>query len=218
MVSLSRVVVADAAAVSDLAAFAARASRLDPDGAVRVQGFAGGVACFVAPLFPAGLHDPTPTVLGVRTVPATGGNDLDTVLPLGEFSAALARADPGRGEIVLESGAPVVWTAISPPRRGWAPIAAASDAVVAGVLASGVAEVADGAGPGSGASAVRRLRGLVWGRADESLGGAPAGAAFALDGLGFRAGGVPVTVFRSGPWFRIAAPYGDVIARTRPAL
>lgn len=192
---------------------------MDGAGSIRVQSFASGIACYVAPLFPSGLDDPTPTVLGVRTIPATANAGVDVTLTLGDFSAALERVDPSRRELFLSEGDQAVWTAITPPRDGWEPLGTVSAATHGSVLASGLAEVSEGAGGGlAGAIAVHKLRGLVWGRPTPSLGGMPAGAVFALDGLGFVAEETPVTVFRSGPWFRAAASFGDVIARTRPSL
>jgi hypothetical protein len=79
---------------------------------------------------------------------------------------------------------------------------------------AGVEEVAAGAGEGSGAQAVARLRALVWGRDVHGVPGLPAGAAFAADALGFLAPDEPVALHRSGAWRRLTTQHGHVLART----
>lgn len=190
---------------------------------IRVQGFAGGVACFVAPLYPAGLDDATPTVLGVRTVRAVVDQGLDVVLPLAEFREVVAAAGGSdEGRFVLPGEAhTAVWTAISPPRANWRSMGHVPVTVLRAALSEGIREVTTSAGSGDGDAhagglIVHRVRAAVWGRKLPGAAGVPAGCAWALDGLGFFGAETSVPVWRSGPWFRLAASFGDVLARFRP--
>lgn len=162
-----------------------------------------------------GLGDPTPTVLGVRTVPGVagaGGAGLDTTVSLDALVSALEGADAVSREVFLPVEVSLVaWTAVAPPRGPWAPIGSIAHDDLRTVLSSGINEVSGGA-PG-GSAAARRVRGHVWGRPVDAFGGLPAGVALALDGLGFATPDHPVTAMRSGGWFRAAATYGDVVAR-----
>ncbi len=226
----TRLVLADPAAISDLTTFAGRALRLDGSGSVRIHTFPGGIACYVAPLYPTGLADPTPTVLAVRTVPGACKSDvtdadvdLDVTVALDAFVSALGETDASREVVMPPEASLVAWTAVTPPRTGWESIGSTTELMLHTVLDDGIAEVARGSGstggtPASGALAVQKLRGLVWGRPVEAWGGLPAGAAWALDGLGFTAPGGTVKLYRSGVWFRASAQFGDVLARSRPTF
>jgi hypothetical protein len=85
-------------------------------------------------------------------------------------------------------------------------------ATVREVARAGIAEIASGAGEGSGGHAVARLRGLVWSRPFSEF-AIPAGAAFALEALAFAADGETVAVFTSGPWVRLTTARGHVLSR-----
>ena len=65
---------ADPASLDDLQTFLARAQRVE-DGSVRLIGGSGVLAVYAAVLYPVGLLDETPTVLGLRTLALTSRGD-----------------------------------------------------------------------------------------------------------------------------------------------
>jgi hypothetical protein len=94
---------ADSLSLDDLDVFLARAARVE-DGSVRLIAGSGVLAVYVAVLYPAGLIDETPTVLGLRTFALTTRDSFDVVVPLGSIQQRLTRVL----EAVEESGAPVL--------------------------------------------------------------------------------------------------------------
>lgn len=215
-----RIELPDTRSVGDLTVFVRRARRVDGDGAVRLQTVGGVLVCTVAPLYPVGLEDPTPTVLGVRAARCSPGSEkVDAVVTLGDLGDALSRAERRpTGLVTVEMEASpqfVAWAAVSPPRAGWKAMGMLPAAECRRVVEEGVEEISRGVPDGAGAAAVHRLRALVWGRGAPDFGAGiiPAGAAFALDALGFAGNASNLRMFSSGRWGRLAGPYGDVLAR-----
>jgi len=228
----------DAAALADLAAYVGRAKRVDQDGAARLVGHGDVLAAYVSP-----VHGGAgPTVLGLRTTALARPSEVDVTVSLASLNDRFARlralpggprpapddagpAAPGGVELPLPPtpATNASWAGVAPPRRGWQALGLVPLDVLEQVVRHGVAEVADGTPPGAGASAVARLRGMVWGRPllGESGGAgaadAPAGLAFAAEALGFLRDGMPAALYRSGPWTRLTTSAGHVLAR-RPAL
>ena len=89
------------------------------------------------------------------------------------------------------------------------------DADLLAVAREGIAEVAQGAPEGSGASAVADLRARVWGRSTATVPPVPAGTAFGLHALGFLRpeAGAQAQVHTIGPWTRVATDRGFVLTR-----
>ena len=64
----------DALALRDLQVYLSRAARIE-EGSVRLIGGGGILAVYVAVIYPAGLLDEVPTVLGLRTFALTNRPD-----------------------------------------------------------------------------------------------------------------------------------------------
>lgn len=215
----------DAASAADLGTLVTRARRVDADGAVRLLARGPVLAAFVCPVGPPASTG-GPTVLGLRTLRLAEPGAADVVVPLAAVAdrCARLRAETGQVRFALppvQVSAP--WAGISPPMQGWEPAGAVPVEALLQAARDGIAEIAAGAPEGSGASAVARLRGLVWGR-PLAAGGPPdldlpAGLGFVADLLGFaRPGDGDLPVHRSGRWLRIGAPRGYLLARPPATL
>ncbi len=213
-------------AVADLATYLARARRVAPDGAVRLLATGTALAVYVSPVHGGG----GPTVLGLRVLPLAEPADVDTTVALSAVTDRLARiaasggAQAASGAVALAVPPVQVtdagWAGVSPPRSGWEPLAPVRRTVLEQAARAGAAQIAAGAPEGSGASAVARLRALVWGQDVAGVPGLPSGAAFVADALGFLGpddgddgddGGVQQLAH--GAWRRLSTPRGHVLSR-----
>jgi hypothetical protein len=202
----------DPLAVSDLQTYLGRAGRVE-DGAVRLIATGGVLAAYTAVLYPHGLLDQTPTVLGLRTFRTGPGVEFDAVVPTRSLLDRLARAEPSEIRLPLEVST-VTWAGISPPRGGWQRVGATDAALLRRVAADGVAEVARAIPEGTGEQLVWRVRGSVWGAPIDELGDVAAGVAFAADSLGFLGDdGEEVAIFETGPWTRLSMRRGHVLVK-----
>lgn len=219
----------DPASLGDLRTYLGRAARVE-NGSVRLIADSGVLAVYTAILYPIGLLDEAPTVLGLRTFGLTEPATIDAVVPLESFRArldALAEqfdaehaegADPTRATAV-EVELPhevntVTWAAISPPRGGWSALPDVSPRHLHDAAKNGIAEVADAVPSNSGEAIVRKVRSEVWGRPIPRVEHLPAGAAFAAESLGFLATD-PVRLFETGPWSRLTTSRGHVLVKRR---
>src|SRR5262249_31150171 len=84
-------VLADALALEDLLVFLGRAARIE-EGSVRLIGDSGVLAVYVAVLYPIGLLDESPTVLGLRTFALEPGESFDVVVPIRSLVQRVERA------------------------------------------------------------------------------------------------------------------------------
>jgi hypothetical protein len=213
---------ADGETFADLVTYVQRAKRADPDGAARLVGHGDVLALYVSPLHGGG----GPDVIGLRAVQLAEPSELDVTVALAALTdrfPRIARDLPADVPVGLPvppaQVAGVAWAGMSPPRRGWQPAGALPASVLVETATAGIAEVAEGAGPGSGAAAVAQLRARVWGRPlAPGLPGLPAGVAFAAQVLGFVEPSGPVTVYRCGPWWRVSSGLGHVLARGQEAV
>lgn len=217
----STLLLPDRATAQDLATFLARAARLDPGGAVRLQAGGGVLAVSAAVVHPQGLLDRSPTVLGLRSLALVEGA-ADAVVAIAELAASLQMAI-GAGDAPAEAAAPValpvpepvrsvVWAAITPPRAGWQRMAPLEPAPLAAAARAGIEEVAAAVPGALGADLVHRVRREVWGRALPGHDHIPAGAAFALESLGFL-GHDAVQQFAAGAWLRFSTSRGHVLVK-----
>jgi hypothetical protein len=216
----------DSLAVSDLQVYLSRAGRVE-DGSVRLIGGSGVLAVYTAILYPRGLLDQTPTVLGLRTFAIQPGVAFDAVVPMRSLLDRLARitetlgtagADPDAPSGPVEVRMPlevstVTWAGISPPRGGWRAVGETGFDVLEPTAKAGIAEVAEAIPSGTGEQLVQRVRAEVWGRPIEGLEYVPAGAAFAAESLGFLAKDEPVTIHETGPWTRLTTRRGHILIR-----
>lgn len=223
----------DVASLDDLRVFLGRAGRIE-DGSVRLIAGSGVLAVYAAVLYPVGLLDETPTVLGLRTfalAPGDGGEQavFDVVVPIGSLSSRLDRAraevgdiassfDPAAAQTVTislpMSVASATWAAISPPRGGWHPLPSTGAPLLDGVARAGIEEIAGAVPEAAGEQIVRRVRTEVWGRPIPGFEHVPAGAAFAAFSMGFL-GDDTVRILETGPWTRLTSDRGHVLVRRR---
>ncbi|WP_066516717.1 hypothetical protein [Curtobacterium ammoniigenes] len=211
----------DAAAAEDLRTYLERAARVE-DGSARLIVASGVLAAYTAIIYPVGLLDEAPTVLGLRTAEVAQSADFDVVVPLRSLLERIRNAlDASAGVSPIEVGVPlqvgsVTWAAITPPRTGWVPLPTLSVDSLRQAARAGMSEVAEALPPSSGDALVRRVRAAVWGRQLTEQDTIPAGAAFAAESLGFLSGAEErVRVFESGPWRRLTTAHGHVLAARR---
>jgi hypothetical protein len=226
----------DSLAVADLQVYLSRAGRLE-DGSVRLIAGSGVLAAYSAILYPRGLLDQSPTVLGLRTFAIEPGVAFDAVVPMRSMLDRLARlqetlqsrsdaaeagadaaAEAGVGTRPVEVRLPlevstVTWAGISPPRGGWRPVGEATYELLDATARAGIDEVAAAVPTGTGEQLVQRVRSEVWGRPIEGLEFVPGGAAFAAASLGFLAEGEAVALYETGPWTRLTTRRGHVLIR-----
>lgn len=217
----------DAAALTDLARFAARARAVDADGAMRLQATGGVLAAWVGVLQGSGILAEG-TVLGLRTFALAEPAEVDAVVPLGAVTDRIAHDAGGTDLPLPPTRALAAWAAVTPPRGPWEPAGSLPGDLLASVARDGLAEVTDAVRERGAAAGFVRDR--VWARdVREAAGphpdllvadGAPgtdatirAGGAFAAYALGFLAPGEPVHVLRSNRWTRLTAPGGHVLMR-----
>ena len=203
-------------AAQDLSVLLGRALRLDDAGAVRLIANSGVLAVYVAVITPKGLLDRGPTVLGLRTFALSDG-DCDVVVPMRSMQArvdsAVASVEHGAVTVGLPAAVnTVVWSAISPPRSGWQQMGAIDAAGFLTAARAGIEEVATAIPEGTGEQIVHRVRSEVWGRPLPEADHLPAGAAFALESLGFL-GDDPVQQYTAGPWVRLSTARGHVLVK-----
>lgn len=201
---------------ADLTAFLSRAKKLDQDGAVRLKAFGDVLACYVAPIYSGALVSNDPTVLGLRTLKLGAEANLDGTFDISSILERLARST-GTLEIP-PAQVRVPWSGILPPRQGWLEVTTIDQAQITEWAKAGIAEVATSLPESVGASIANKVRLQVWGRSVEPNLDLPAGAAFALSGLGFMTPGGQVAVYSAQNWLRLSTQHGHVLTRRSPKL
>jgi hypothetical protein len=213
---------ADSLSLGDLHTYLQRAGRVE-DGSVRLIAGSGILAVYTAILYPRGILDESPTVLGLRTFELADDAEFDSVVPMRSLVERIVRARSELGDdesrAVSMSRPPevntVTWAGISPPRGGWRALGETDAATLEDAARAGIDEVATAIPDGTGEQLVQRVRSEVWGRGVEGLEYVPAGAAFAAFSLGFL-GDDPVRLFETGPWTRLTSRRGHVLVRRKP--
>ena len=213
---------ADSLSLGDLHTYLQRAGRVE-DGSVRLVAGSGILAVYTAILYPRGILDESPTVLGLRTFALADEAEFDSVVPMRSLVERIVRARSEVGDdesrVVSMSRPPevntVTWAGISPPRGGWRALGETDSATLEAAARAGIDEVATAIPDGTGEQLVQRVRSEVWGRGVEGLEYVPAGAAFAALSLGFL-GDDPVRLFETGPWTRLSSRRGHVLVRRKP--
>ncbi|MFC4224563.1 hypothetical protein [Lysinibacter cavernae] len=223
----------DSFAFSDFRVFLERAARVD-DTATRLVAGGGVLAVYVGVLYPSGLLDSTPTVLGLRTWAIAPDVDFDVVVPVRSILDRLAHIEvaeqqPGEIGVPVAVGVPpmtttVSWAGILPPRGGWERSGTVQAAQLVDAAELGIAEVAKAVPTDVGEHIIRKVRGEVWGRiVPDAEVPVPAGAGFAAVSLGFtpdaRGRGPKAAidgmtpVFTAGNWQRLSLKRGHVLVR-----
>lgn len=212
----------DSLSLGDLQVYLSRASRVE-DGAARLVSAAGVLAVYTAILYPRGLLDSSPTVLGLRTFALTEPVELDVVVPVRSLLDRLVHLEAAVTDVDAPVTVPVplqvssvAWAGITPPRGGWMAHGTSSAAVLEQAARDGIAEVAAVIPTGTGEQIVQRVRSEVWGRPIEALDFVPAGAGFAAVSLGFLSADEPVALFETGPWTRLSTSRGHILVRRKP--
>jgi hypothetical protein len=211
----------DSLTLGDLRTYLSRAGRVE-DGSVRLIAGGGVLAAYSAVLYPAGLLDESPTVLGLRTFALPQLEEFDVVVPLGSLLVRIDRADaestPGEPVTVslpMQVNS-VTWAAISPPRGGWVALDAIQSSQLQAVAREGIHEVAEAIPDGTGEQIVHRVRSEVWGRPIRGAEHLPTGAGFAALTLGFLGEEEEsVPVYETGPWTRLSTKRGHVLVKRR---
>lgn len=211
----------DSLSLDDLHVFLSRAGRVE-EGSTRLIAGSGVLAAYVAVIYPAGLLDESPTVLGLRTFALTDQVSFDVVVPVRSLLERILRlqsAERDQSEPVTV-GLPIqvntaTWAAISPPRGGWHPLESTDARMLEAVAKAGIDEVAEAIPTGTGEQIVHRVRSEVWSRPIEGLEHVPAGAAFAALSLGFLATDAPIGIYETGPWTRLSTPGGHVLVKRK---
>jgi hypothetical protein len=210
----------DTLAVADLQTYLSRAARVE-EGSVRLIAGSGVLAVYTAILYPRGLMDETPTVLGLRTFATAADVEFDAVVPIRSLLDRVARAreaaeaEPVDGPVGIRlplEVSTVTWAGISPPRGGWRRVGEAEAERLRSVAQAGIAEVAEAVPTGTGEQLVQRVRAEVWGRPIDGLEYIPAGAGFAAESLGFL-GDDTVSIHETGPWTRLTTRGGHTLIR-----
>ncbi|MGG7463756.1 MULTISPECIES: hypothetical protein [unclassified Plantibacter] len=208
---------ADAPTRSDLAVFAARAARLD-DSAIRLVVIGRVLAVSAPVLYPRGIMDRSPTILGMRTFALAEAADVDVVVTPQEILDRLARLASAEGEELRmplpPSSKAVSWAGQSAPRGGWVQVGELDTVALETVAKEGAAEIAAALPEAAGDHIVQKVRSTVWSQPLAGGHGLPAGAAFAAVGLGFLGAPESARVFASGAWSRLTTDRGHVLAKT----
>jgi hypothetical protein len=211
---------ADAQTLDDLQVFLARAARIE-EGSVRLIAGSGVLAVYAAVLYPVGLLDESPTVLGLRTLALSPNGDgsadaFDVVVPIRSLLTRIETAQAAGSTTIslpMEVNT-VTWAAISPPRGGWRAVSTTTADVLDGSARAGIDEVAAAIPDAVGEQIVRKVRSEVWARPIPGLEHVPAGAGFAALGLGFL-GADEVRIFETGPWTRLTTQRGHVLVKRK---
>lgn len=215
---------ADSLAVADLRVYLERAARVENASARLVAG-SGVLAVYTGILYPRGLLDTTPTVLGLRTFATDPDATFDAVVPIRALLDRLARLPQQQGDEPVgirlppqtgtESGT-ASWAGISPPRGGWQRVGEAGFDALEAAVRAGIEEIAAAIPPGTGEHIVQRVRSEVWRRPLAGLEPqveVPAGAAFAGSSLGFLHPDEPAALLTTGAWLRLSTRRGHVLVR-----
>lgn len=220
---VQQLTLADSLSLGDLHTYLQRAGRVE-DGSVRLIAGNGILAVYTAILYPRGILDESPTVLGLRTFELIDTDDFDIVVPMRSMVERIERAraqlpDDDESRFVSMTRPPevntVTWAGISPPRGGWRALGESDAATLESAARAGIEEVAAAIPAGTGEQLVQRVRSEVWGRGVDGLEYVPTGAAFAAFSLGFL-GEDPVRLFETGPWTRLTTRRGHVLVRRKP--
>ncbi|MBT5088300.1 MAG: hypothetical protein HOK86_02560 [Micrococcales bacterium] len=205
----------DSGDLADLAKYLERAYRLDKAGASKLRAFGKVLAIYVSPIYSGSMLGDGLTVIGLRTINLAREAELDLLFTIEDL---LAKVNQAIAAEVLEVSLPanttrVSWAGISPPRQGWQLTGEIDQQTISQWAKDGIAEVAQSLPESIGSAIAARVRLQIWGKAVGIEHNLPAGAAFAMAGLGFMQKGVPVKVYRAHGWIRLTTDFGHVISK-----
>lgn len=201
----------------DLVNFLSRARRVN-DGAARLIASDGLLQAYVGVVFPRGLLDQTPTVLGLRVAQLSAPGEFDVIVPLESLVFRIERAieqplEGGEVEVGVPTESPSIqWAAITPPREGWRRRLGVNSALLAQAAQDGVAAVAKALPENPGEAMVQKIRAEVWGQPVGKKKSIPWAAGFAADALGFL-GEKSLSVHSVGNWVRLSSKNGYILVK-----
>lgn len=207
---------ADEATWGDLRTFVQRARRVDPGGAIYLASSAQRpvLAAWVA-IFDAAAN----LVVAMRPFRLRQSVAVDVAVYLSAVADRLARPTAIAGNVlsVPPVRAQAKWAKRLPGTSGWQPLAPVAVTELRDAAQSGAAELARLTPTDAGQPVVTALRSQIWFATTASA--VPAGAAFALDVMGFLPPTGEVPRFVAPPtdgavWQRLSAGGGHVLART----
>ena len=201
--------------VSDLTAFLSAAKRLDESGLVKLRAFGDVLAAYVSPIYSGSLLADGPTILGLRTMRLAAPAEVDSSYEIAALLDRLA-SDATLQSLTLELPAVTAraaWTGITPPRQDWEQVGELSQAEISQWAKDGIKEITETLPSSVGSAIAAKVRLGIWGRMVSMEYRLPAGAAFAMAGLGFMTKGETLKVFRAKGWVRLSSRYGHVICK-----
>lgn len=199
-------------ATVDLATFARRVARFEPEAVTRIVASGTVAGCFAETPFDA---------LALRAVALSEPAEIDVVV---EASTLAAKAVGAGGELELPPALPALrWASSLPPRSGWTELGRLPLAEVVAKVEEGIAEFrrrapdeAGGQDLRAGRAALEGLAAQIW---DVELAhGVSLRLAHASSSYGFLSGDGEVVLRSVGSWQRLDAPNGTVLARSGLAL
>lgn len=210
----------DEATARDLTTYLVRAKSVDPKAAVRLQARGDILGVTVCALEPEHLLDTTPTVLGLRAIKLAEPADVDITVEASALLDRLARIEQEGLRLALPPVAVTAgWAGRTPPITGWEKSGFYLSDDARQTAKAGI-EAVDGALPANpGHAVVSTVRSRIWSSPAQTPNTEvplPAGAAFALEVLGFLPPRAtePMPVWVSGDWVRISARAGHVLVRS----
>lgn len=203
---------AHSGAAADLATFARRVTKFEPEAVMRIVSHGSAVGCFAETPF---------DVLALRAVSLTEPVELDVVVEAGTLAA---RAVGSGGELELPPALPALrWTSSLPPRSGFTELARLKQDDVRERVDKSIEEfklrapsLTEGLALREGRTALEGLAAKLWDV--ELAGGVPLRLAHAAHSYGFLGGDGEVVLRKAGSWQRLDAPNGAIVARGGLAL
>lgn len=205
---------ADDQAVSDLVQLVQRLERAG-GAEVRLRGHEDRLSVLGSTLAPSRLGDTTPLILVHRGVSLLEPleDPFDVVVDSRAVLDRLARLHEAPLVVSLPPvNLTAVWAGMLPPRQGWERVGSLDAVSITQVARAGAERVAGLLPENPGLPVVEQARASVWSL--EIAPGVPAGAAFALDAMGFVRDAEAVVMHRSQTWLRLSTKLGEVFARS----
>lgn len=200
---------------SDFAAFLENAKRLDEKGLVKLRAFGDVLAAYVAPIYSGSLLQDGPTILGLRTLRLAEITEVDNSYEIAALIDRLAAPSLAaeRTLTLPATTARAAWTGITPPRQDWELLGEIPQPELSQWAKDGIKEITETLPSSVGSSIAAKVRLGIWGRMASMDYPLPAGAAFAMAGLGFMTKGEMVKVYGAKGWIRLTSAYGHVICK-----
>ena len=202
----------DPRGLADLGTYLGRASRANPEGAVRLQVLGHLLVTTVAVIEGTGLMGEG-TVLGMRVVTIAPSDDIDATVSFASVNDRLAREGNGAVLSVPPTTVRAPWSGLTPPRDGWEPVGQLDGDVIDSIARQGISQVAEGTPENAGGHAVDSLRRRTWSAMSDTVPPIAAGLAFGAHVLGFTSAGESASIAAHGRWTRLSTSRGHVLVR-----